>query len=64
MPMNEGSVQIQTFDSCSTCGVRLTGRGSTAFPCPNCGNARIGRCEQCRDQSAKYTCKACGFSGP
>jgi predicted RNA-binding Zn-ribbon protein involved in translation (DUF1610 family) len=51
-------------DVCSSCGVRLTGKGATSFPCPDCGDAAIGRCDQCRDQSVLYKCEACGFAGP
>jgi len=49
---------------CSSCGVMLLGYGVTAFDCPNCGKTKIGRCQQCRNQSVRYTCSACGFSGP
>jgi predicted RNA-binding Zn-ribbon protein involved in translation (DUF1610 family) len=49
---------------CNSCGVRLTMKHSTEFPCPKCGETRIGRCAQCRDQSVAYKCEACGFKGP
>ncbi|MEK6911874.1 MAG: zinc finger domain-containing protein [Candidatus Thermoplasmatota archaeon] len=49
---------------CSSCGVTLLGPGTTAFPCPNCGKATIGRCARCRDQSVAYRCPKCGFQGP
>ena len=49
---------------CSSCGIRLQGRASTTFKCPNCGAEEIGRCAQCRDQGVKYECKKCGFVGP
>jgi len=39
-------------------------KGATAFTCPQCGEATIGRCRQCRDQGVPYTCPACGFRGP
>ncbi|MEM3851671.1 MAG: zinc finger domain-containing protein [Methanomassiliicoccales archaeon] len=50
--------------NCSSCGVALIGYGVTTFDCPNCGQTRIGRCLQCRNQSVSYTCTACGFRGP
>lgn len=49
---------------CSSCGVRLIGKGITFFPCPNCGASEIGRCPNCRDQSVQYFCPSCGFKGP
>ena len=49
---------------CNSCGVRLTMKHSTVFPCPKCGEKKIGRCAQCRDQSVAYACDACGFKGP
>ncbi len=49
---------------CSSCGIRLTGKGNTFFKCPKCGEYEIGRCNQCRDQGVKYECKKCGFVGP
>jgi Zn-ribbon RNA-binding protein len=49
---------------CNSCGVRLVGNGITFFKCPICGAEEIGRCAQCRDQSVKYECKKCGFTGP
>ena len=51
-------------DICSSCGSRLLGHGTTIFQCPSCGQAKIGRCRQCRDQSVSYTCPGCGFQGP
>jgi predicted RNA-binding Zn-ribbon protein involved in translation (DUF1610 family) len=49
---------------CSSCGIRLIGKSTTFFPCPNCGKTEIGRCPNCRDQSVTYICAKCGFSGP
>jgi hypothetical protein len=49
---------------CNSCGIRLVGNGITFFKCPICGVEEIGRCAQCRDQSVKYECKKCGFTGP
>lgn len=54
----------RVFDSCTTCGIRLVERGATVFMCPGCGEVKIGRCVQCRDQSAPYRCSGCGFLGP
>jgi predicted RNA-binding Zn-ribbon protein involved in translation (DUF1610 family) len=51
-------------DTCSSCGTRLLGKATTAFACPSCGEGKIGRCAQCRDQSVHYRCENCGFTGP
>ncbi|MFA5312548.1 MAG: zinc finger domain-containing protein [Methanomassiliicoccales archaeon] len=55
---------MQNEKICSSCGIRLTGIGITFFKCPSCGQVEIGRCYNCRDQSVKYVCPKCGFSGP
>ncbi|HEQ78764.1 MAG TPA: DUF1610 domain-containing protein [Euryarchaeota archaeon] len=55
---------MQEEHSCKSCGIRLLGPGTVTFKCPECGNATISRCPQCRDQSVKYTCPACGVQGP
>ncbi|UCE36631.1 MAG: DUF1610 domain-containing protein [Thermoplasmata archaeon] len=55
---------MEMAENCSSCGKRLIGPGTTSFPCPSCGRTLIGRCSQCRDQSVKYYCDDCGFSGP
>lgn len=52
------------IDTCSSCGTRLSDRGTTAFYCPGCGETPMGRCVQCRDQSVVYACESCGFAGP
>ncbi|HKZ99823.1 MAG TPA: zinc finger domain-containing protein [Thermoplasmata archaeon] len=49
---------------CSSCGAVLTGKGTTTFTCPSCGQQTIGRCGRCRDQSVLYRCPGCGFEGP
>ncbi|MCI4361442.1 MAG: zinc finger domain-containing protein [Thermoplasmata archaeon] len=49
---------------CSSCGMALAGKGAAHFPCPDCGEAILGRCARCRDQSVAYTCPKCGFVGP
>lgn len=58
--MSEG----KSSQRCSSCGIFLVDRGSSSFPCPNCGNATIGRCPNCKDQSVKYVCEECSFEGP
>ena len=58
MPMTSNDL------NCSSCGIRLVDTGVVSFMCPGCGEKRIGRCAQCRDQGIRYTCSSCGFSGP
>lgn len=55
---------LRLVERCSSCGTRLLGKGVTTFACPSCGNGKMGRCAQCRDQSVTYTCAECGFQGP
>ncbi len=50
--------------NCTSCGIRLIGKGVAYFPCPMCGEKEIGRCVTCRDQSVEYVCGSCGFIGP
>ncbi|KXB00440.1 RNA-binding protein [candidate division MSBL1 archaeon SCGC-AAA261C02] len=51
--------------TCTSCNrdVGQDGR-ATNFPCPNCGEAEIWRCEKCRRLSNQYVCPNCGFTGP
>jgi len=49
---------------CTSCGVPLVGEKAVGFNCPSCSGHLIGRCARCRDQSAHYTCPACGYQGP
>jgi predicted RNA-binding Zn-ribbon protein involved in translation (DUF1610 family) len=49
---------------CTSCGMALGRKGSVTFLCPQCGQASIGRCYRCRDQSVPYTCPSCGWVGP
>ena len=49
---------------CSSCGVTLETENCTVFKCPDCGQAMIGRCYHCRDQSVPYECSNCGMRGP
>ncbi len=55
---------MATNRRCTSCGLALTARGATSFPCPDCGDAGLGRCPRCRDQSVVYRCPKCGFEGP
>ncbi|MGQ0536463.1 MAG: zinc finger domain-containing protein [Methanobacteriota archaeon] len=55
---------LTVIGTCTSCGIRLLGEGNTVFPCPACGNVRLGRCPQCRDQGVTYACRECGFQGP
>jgi Zn-ribbon RNA-binding protein len=54
---------MKKADKCNSCGKGLVHRGSATFPCPICDEF-IGRCYHCREQSIKYVCKKCGFTGP
>ncbi|MEF8879734.1 MAG: zinc finger domain-containing protein [Candidatus Thermoplasmatota archaeon] len=54
---------MKQTDRCISCGKTLLKRGYTTFPCPNCDTI-IGRCSSCREQSVKYTCSKCSFTGP
>ncbi|MCI4369103.1 MAG: zinc finger domain-containing protein [Thermoplasmata archaeon] len=49
---------------CTSCGLALSARGATHFQCPDCGEATLGRCPRCRDQSVTFRCPNCGFEGP
>jgi len=49
---------------CTSCGIPLTRPKDVVFDCPACGKAKLGRCSNCRDQSAIYSCPDCGFEGP
>ena len=50
--------------NCTSCGITLVDLKNTVFPCPECGETDIGRCEKCRDQAENYECQECGFRGP
>jgi predicted RNA-binding Zn-ribbon protein involved in translation (DUF1610 family) len=54
---------MEKADKCISCGKGLLERGSTTFICPMCETV-IGRCGGCREQSVKYVCIKCGFTGP
>ncbi|HLQ42085.1 MAG TPA: zinc finger domain-containing protein [Thermoplasmata archaeon] len=55
---------IRVESRCTSCGAVLSGKGTTLFPCPSCGQGKIGRCARCRDQSVSYRCPVCSFTGP
>ena len=50
---------------CTSCN-RIIPPGTNAmkFPCPNCGEMLIWRCEKCRALARTYKCPKCGFEGP
>ncbi|UCB59113.1 MAG: DUF1610 domain-containing protein [Thermoplasmatales archaeon] len=54
---------MRKAEKCISCGKGLLERGSTTFPCPKCEEI-IGRCKSCREQSIKYNCPKCEFTGP
>lgn len=54
---------MEKAEKCISCGKGLLEQGSTTFQCPMCSEV-IGRCSGCREQSVKYTCTKCGFTGP
>ena len=50
---------------CSCCGRPITPYESAVhFPCPNCGDVTIWRCEACRERGKTYRCLKCEFVGP
>lgn len=50
---------------CVSCGKRVeTESYWVRFPCPECGQENIIRCERCRKLANKYKCTKCGFEGP
>jgi predicted RNA-binding Zn-ribbon protein involved in translation (DUF1610 family) len=55
---------IPTEERCTSCGIPLQAERSVKFVCPKCQEQTIGRCGQCRNQSAVYLCPGCGFQGP
>lgn len=54
---------MEKTEKCISCGKGLIEQGSTTFPCPMC-EVIIGRCDSCREQSIKYVCPKCSFTGP
>ncbi|MBS7659548.1 MAG: zinc finger domain-containing protein [Candidatus Bathyarchaeia archaeon] len=54
-----------TLTSCTSCGKPIPpATKATKFPCPNCGEIIIRRCEKCRNFGRQYKCPKCGFTGP
>lgn len=49
---------------CTSCGIPLSRENDVRFICPNCNKVQLGRCGNCRNQSAIYICPGCGFEGP
>ena len=50
---------------CISCGKRVEAESQwVRFPCPQCGEAEILRCEKCKRQVNPYRCPACKFEGP
>ncbi|MCJ7450831.1 MAG: zinc finger domain-containing protein [Candidatus Nanohaloarchaeota archaeon QJJ-9] len=50
---------------CTTCGANLEAEDSfVIFPCPDCGEEKIARCERCKKIGNEYECDNCGFTGP
>jgi predicted RNA-binding Zn-ribbon protein involved in translation (DUF1610 family) len=42
----------------------VPGENAVKFPCPDCGEVVIWRCEKCRLFGRPYKCPKCGFTGP
>ncbi|MHA1792305.1 MAG: zinc finger domain-containing protein [Promethearchaeota archaeon] len=50
---------------CSGCGQLIhPTENAVSFPCPNCGDTQIWRCEKCRRFAHPYTCIKCNATGP
>lgn len=50
---------------CASCGKRIGAEQNwVTFPCPQCAETDIVRCEKCKTLSNSYTCVKCGFEGP
>jgi len=55
----------QSYNICTGCGKIIAPfENSVSFPCPNCGDVIIRRCERCREFAKEYKCHKCGFIGP
>ncbi len=51
--------------TCSWCNkIIFPDENAVKFPCPNCGEVLIWRCELCRKFGRPYKCPKCGFTGP
>jgi hypothetical protein len=56
------SVKMPT---CSWCGRSIFPKEKAVrFPCPNCGEVVIWRCEKCKKLGNPYECPSCKFVGP
>ncbi|MFA6089103.1 MAG: zinc finger domain-containing protein [Candidatus Woesearchaeota archaeon] len=56
---------IEMNNRCTSCKKQITNdKGAAVFNCPNCGKTKVIRCTKCRQIVSKYTCTACGFTGP
>ena len=52
-------------ESCTSCGNLIApGENAVHFPCPNCQDVFLWRCERCRRFARAYNCPKCGFEGP
>ncbi|MBN2155181.1 MAG: DUF1610 domain-containing protein [Candidatus Lokiarchaeota archaeon] len=50
---------------CNGCGKQLAPyENAVSFPCPNCGDIMIYRCERCRAFARPYKCPKCTFEAP
>ncbi|RLI13798.1 MAG: RNA-binding protein [Candidatus Hecatellales archaeon] len=50
---------------CTSCGRTIIPlEYYVRFPCQNCGQITIVRCEKCRKFGRAYKCPKCGFQGP
>ncbi len=52
-------------NTCLSCGHPIAPyENAVHFPCPNCGDVTIWRCERCRIMGKTYKCLKCDFEGP
>lgn len=52
-------------EECTTCGKNLEAAESfVIFPCPQCGEVKLARCNRCKKLKNNYQCPECGFVGP
>ncbi len=50
---------------CLSCGRPIAPfEAAVHFPCPQCGDVTIWRCERCRTTGNSYKCYVCEFEGP
>ena len=60
--LSDVKVYLMALKNCNSCG-RQT-KEYSEFPCPSCGEARIVRCQHCRETLNIYKCPKCGREGP